>query len=83
MLVNIIMLCLIKESFKKYYLLIYVFIRVPVFSDILNLFTLPILMLISIIIILMCLMNYIGITNLFTDILMCNWRKISVFNVKF
>ena len=72
MLVNIIMLCLIKESFKKYYLLIYVFIRVPVFSDILNLFTLPILMLISIIIILMCLMNYIGITNLFTDILMCN-----------
>ena len=72
MLVNIIMLCLIKESFKKYYLLIYVFIRVPVFSDILNLFTLPILMLISIIIILMCLMNYIGITNLITDILMCN-----------
>ena len=72
MLVNIIILCLIKESFKKYYLLIYVFIRVPVFSDILNLFTLPILMLISIIIILMCLINYIGITNLITGILMCN-----------
>ena len=68
MLVNIIILCLIKE----YYLLIYVFIRVPVFSDILNLFTLPILMLISIIIILMCLINYIGITNLITGILMCN-----------
>ena len=39
--INIITLCLIKEPFKEYYLLIYLLFRVPIY--ILNLFTLPIL----------------------------------------
>ena len=54
--INIITLCLIKEPFKKYYLLIYLLFRVLIY--ILNLFTLPILELISIITIVMCLIYY-------------------------
>ena len=68
--INIIILCLIKEPFMKYYLLIYLFIRVLIY--ILNLFTLSILVLINIVIILMCLINCIWISNLITGILMCN-----------
>ena len=55
--INVITLCLIKEHFKEYYLLIYFLFRVHIY--ILNLFTLPILVLISIITILMCLINRI------------------------
>ena len=55
--INVITLCLIKEPFKEYYLLIYLLFRVLIY--ILNLFTLPILMLISIITILMCLINHV------------------------
>ena len=48
--INVITLRLIKEPFKKYYLLIYLLFRVLIY--ILNLFSLPILVLISIITIL-------------------------------
>ena len=55
--INAIILCLIKEPFKKYYLLIYLLFRVLIYIR--NLFTLPVLVLISIIIMLMCLINRI------------------------
>ena len=55
--INVITLSIIKEPFKEHYLLIYLIISVLIY--ILNLFTLPILMLISIITILMCLINRI------------------------
>ena len=50
--IKVITLCLIKEPFKEYYLLIFLF-RVLIY--ILILFTLPILVLISIITISMCI----------------------------
>ena len=51
--INVATLCLIKEHFKEYYLLIYLLFKVLLY--ILNVFTLPILVLMSIITILMCL----------------------------
>ena len=60
--INAIISCLIKEPFKKYYSLIYLLFRVLIY--ILNIFTLPVLVLISIIIILMCFINRIWITIL-------------------
>ena len=54
---NVITLCLIKDPFKEYNLLIYLLFRVLIY--ILNLFNLPILLLISIITIIMCLINHI------------------------
>ena len=54
--INVITLCLIKEPFQEYYLLIYLIVRVLIY--ILNLFTL-ILVMIRIIIILIYLINRI------------------------
>ena len=69
--INITVLCLVKETLKRHYLLTYLLFRVLIY--ILNLFTLPILVLIIIIIIiLMCLINRISIINFITGILMCN-----------
>ena len=53
--INVIILCLNKEPFKKYYLLIYLLFVVLI--SILKFITLPILVRISIIIILMCHFN--------------------------
>ena len=81
--INVITLCLIKEPFKIYYLLIYLLFRVLIY--ILNLFTLPIWVLISIFYNFnMSYYPYIlWLTNIITAILLCNWRTISVFNVMF
>ena len=81
--INVITLCLIKEPFKEYYSLIYLLFRVLI--DILNLFTLPILVLISIITILMCLINhmYYGSLVLLLSFYCVTCRTISVFNVMF
>ena len=53
--------CLIKEHFKEYYLLayLYIYLLFRVFIYILNLFTLTIVVLINVITILMCLINRI------------------------
>ena len=53
--INVTTLSLIKEPFKEYYLFIYLLFRVLIYIH--NLFTLPIVVLISIITILMCLIN--------------------------
>ena len=80
--INVTTLCLIKEPFKEYYLLIYLLLfRVLIYLY--NLFTLPILVLISIITILMCLIYriYHGSPILLpgTVILLCKYEKFPVF----